>query len=480
MKKPRPARAWARGLTACLLFLGLVSITASGEPSGQAQFPQSPSIEPQARQDQSRPLGKESEPSGELRQRAQAHYQSGTEHLSRKELGQASASFTKAIVAFGAMDPAFHGLAEIDLRRGKYDRAADWVGKAIQLQPQNAEYHRLLALIHIQAERNREALSVAQQALLLDPMSAYAHYLLGLGYERLHQTEEARDSYEHSIALDPSFAAAYFLLGKLYSREQATFGLASENFKKALSLGLDRPDLRKSLGSVLVKQQEYEEAVRVLDRAVKDSPADSELSYFLSTAYRRLGKTAQAASALETYRALSAEERERRDATATATAHYNTGMKRYREDDPERAYNSFSKAIESLWYMDRALHHLALIDLEWGNPQRALKWIREAIRVKPQRAAYHFVLARSLESTDPSGATEAIQQALDLDSADAGFHNLLGNLLFARGNHHNAVEAYRNAAAIEPDNELFHLNLSSALAKIGESQDAKKEEDRFQ
>ena len=399
------------------------------------------------------------------------------DHLSRKELGKASASFTKAIRAFAAMDPAFHGLAEIDLQRGKYARAADWIGRAIQLQPQKAEYHCLLALIHIQAERNHDALSAAQKALLLDPKNAEAHYLLGLSHERLHQIEKARDSYEHTIALDPSFAAAYFLLGSLYSREQATFHLASENFKKALSLGLDRHDVRKSLGSVLVKLEEYEEAVRLLDRAVKDSPADSELYYFLSTAYRRLGMAAQASSALEKYQALSAEERERRDASTTALAHYNTGMKHFFKEDLKKAYDSFSKAIESLWYMDRALHSLALIDLEWGNRQRAAEWIRRAIRIEPQEAAYYFVLAQSLVSTDASGAAEAIQQALDLDFAEAGFHNFLGNLLFSRGDHHNAVGAYRNAVAIGPDDALFHLNLSSALAKIGALDEAKREKD---
>ncbi len=211
---------------------------------------------------------------------------------------------------------------------------------------------------------------------------------MGLSHKRLHQTEEARDSFEHTIALDPSFAAAYFLLGSLYSREQETFRQASENFKKALSLGLDRPDVRKSLASVLVKLEEYEEAVRLLDRAVKDSPADSELYYFLSTAYRRLGMTAQAASALEKYQALSAAERERKDASTTALAHYNTGMKHFLKDDLEKAYDSFSKAIDFLSDMDRALHRLALIDLEWGNRQRASEWIRKAIRVQPQRAEY--------------------------------------------------------------------------------------------
>ena len=451
IEKTRAFRTFHRSLV-CLVVLVFVLITANGQ---------------------------DSEPSGDLRQRAQAHYQSGMDHLSRNELGKASASFTKAIQAFAAMDPAFHGLAEIDLRRGKYDRAADWIGKAIQLQPQKVEYHCLLALIHIQAERNRDALSVAQKALLLDPKSAEAYYLLGLSHERLHQIEEARDSYEHTIALDPSFAAAYFLLGSLYSREQATFRLASENFKKALSLGLDRSDVRKSLGSVLVKLEEYEEAVLVLDRVVKDSPADSELYYFLSTAYRRLGMTAQAASALEKYQALSAEERERRDANSTALAHYNTGMKHFFKDDLGKAYASFSKTIESLWYMDRALHRLALIDLKWGNRQRASEWIRTAIQVKPEKAEYHFVLAQSLELTNVSGATEAVQQALDLDSAEAGFHNLLGNLLFSRGLHHKAVKAYRNAVAIDPDDPLFHLNLSSAFAKIGALEEAKREQDLF-
>ena len=433
MKKTRPVRGFCSPLLA-VLFLVLTPV--KGQTANQPQS----------------------------EQRAQAHYQSGMDHLSRKELGKAYVSFSQAIQAFAAMDPAFHHLAEIDFLRGKYARAADWIGQAIQLQPQKAEYHCLLASIHIQAERNRDALSVAQKALLLDPKGACGHFLLGLSHKRLHQTEEARDSFEHTIALDPSFAAAYFLLGSLYSREQETFRQASENFKKALSLGLDRPDVRKSLASVLVKLEEYEEAVRLLDRAVKDSPADSELYYFLSTAYRRLGMTAQAASALEKYQALSAAERERKDASTTALAHYNTGMKHFLKDDLEKAYDSFSKAIDFLSDMDRALHRLALIDLEWGNRQRASEWIRKAIRVQPQRAEYHFVLAQCLELTDVSGAREAIQQALDLDPSVAGFHNLLGNLLFSRGNPHLQIITLRTRQ--EQDEVFSRLEAGASFSEM--------------
>ena len=108
MKKTRPVRGFCSPLLA-VLFLVLTPV--KGQTANQPQS----------------------------EQRAQAHYQSGMDYLSRKELGKAYVSFSQAIQASAAMDPAFHHLAEIDFLRGKYARAADWIGQAIQLQPQKAE-----------------------------------------------------------------------------------------------------------------------------------------------------------------------------------------------------------------------------------------------------------------------------------------------------------------------------------------------------
>ena len=56
---------------------------------------------------------------------------------------------------------------------------------------------------------------------------------------------------------------------------------------------------------------------------------------------------------------------------------------------------------------------------------------------------YYFVLARCLEQSDVSGATEAIRKAIDLKPEVAEFHNLLGNLLFAQSDYTGAAPAYR-------------------------------------
>ena len=107
MKKPRPLLAF-RSQLVFIVVLVLLSISARGQTPSQRHSEQSRPGDPRLQETQSLLPEPESEHSRELRQRAQAHYQTGMGHLSKKQLGKAYASFRKALEAFPGMDSAFH------------------------------------------------------------------------------------------------------------------------------------------------------------------------------------------------------------------------------------------------------------------------------------------------------------------------------------------------------------------------------------
>jgi len=65
-------------------------------------------------------------------------------------------------------------------------------------------------------------------------------------------------------------------------------------------------------------------------------------------------------------------------------------------------------------------------------------------------------------------AQTQVEAILRADPSSAGAHELLGNLLVAKGQRDRAIEQYRAALAIAPDFALANLDLGKALADSGE------------
>jgi Flp pilus assembly protein TadD len=61
-----------------------------------------------------------------------------------------------------------------------------------------------------------------------------------------------------------------------------------------------------------------------------------------------------------------------------------------------------------------------------------------------------------------------LKQSLRVDADFADAHELLGNLLLAKGQARDAVSHYREALRIAPDSARSHLGLGAALAAAGD------------
>ena len=350
----------------------------------------------------------------------------------------------------------------------------------LERHPKSLPGIRFLCRIHIQERQFDQALASAQKGLVLDPGDSYGHYLLGVSHKGLMQFDEAKDALEQAVALAPSYAEAHLELGLLYSADHKTFGLAVENLKMALSSGLVRPDVHKNLGFVLLKLGEHEQAVEQLELALQGSPDYVEPHFLLADAFRKLGMKEKAAAALKRFQSLRTAARERLAVENRGPRLYAQGMDLLsKQAAPEKAYAAFIKSVEASPDMDLGFYRLAQIDYKRGNSQRAADWIRQAIQVYPLDARYHFVLARLLEQTHGAGSLDAVRTAIELNPTNADYHNLLGNLLFKQNDFQGAVQSYRRALEMDPDDPIPHLNLATTLPKIGAVQEAEREREIY-
>jgi predicted Zn-dependent protease with MMP-like domain len=102
-------------------------------------------------------------------------------------------------------DPVLHFLAGVALRElDRPDQAARELGRAVELDPDDAEFRANLAFALFSACRFSDAEQAARQAILTDARLPDAHYALALVLERCESSQAAaEDAFRRAAELDP-------------------------------------------------------------------------------------------------------------------------------------------------------------------------------------------------------------------------------------------------------------------------------------
>ena len=142
------------------------------------------------------------------------------------------------------------------------EAGVDDAGKAINLNPKNAEYYRIFGTLCGEVipanpilgalAYGKKAKEALDKAIELDPKSAKAFVAHGVGYYYLPVNfgggpEGAIKDFKQAIALDPKSAEAYLWMGIALKKEQHN-AEARDAFTKSLQLDPDRLWTKEQLG----------------------------------------------------------------------------------------------------------------------------------------------------------------------------------------------------------------------------------------
>ena len=119
---------------------------------------------------------------------------------------------------------------------------------------------------------------------------------------------------------------------------------------------------------------------------------------------------------------------------------------------------------------------LAMLYLDAGETEQAVRHFRESLRLSPDSAATHYNIGLALATGgDLGGAELEFRETLRLDPEHATAHNNLGVTLHVSGRLDEAVESYRQAIVLRPDNTEARANLGRALTVLGHFDEAEQE-----
>ena len=131
----------------------------------------------------------------------------------------------------------------------------------------------------------------------LDPNNAAGWYLLGKASNQNAKPQQAVIQLKKSIALKPNFGPAHAELGHAYAY-QALFPQAVEEFRMAVKLEPTNSENDTALGAAVAMsartRAQYEEAVKLLDKSMKEQPNNENLSFTLGQLHLRFNNLEEA------------------------------------------------------------------------------------------------------------------------------------------------------------------------------------------
>jgi tetratricopeptide (TPR) repeat protein len=195
---------------------------------------------------------------------------------------------------------AHYDLGYVQFRTHKIGPSIKQLSKSLELNPNNAEAHKVLALNCSIIGRYDLAEVELLQAARLKPESAEIHYFLARTYYTRGVYPLARTEFETAIRLNPSYTKAYNNLG-ITLEALGDNDAALRNYNAAIRFE-DRQEQKSEwpyiyLSSFYNRQKNAAEALLYARKAVEVNPASDAAYFEIAKAYRTQKQLQQAVDA---------------------------------------------------------------------------------------------------------------------------------------------------------------------------------------
>ncbi len=350
--------------------------------------------------------------------------------------------------------------------------------RAVELDPAVSELYGELAAFHARQNRPQEAVTAAERALSLNPQSEEGHRILGL----------VNAAWADGVVDGPSPGSAERWRAAAILHLTAILGAPAV----ATDLGL-----QVTLARQLIASDQAEKALPILERVVSQTGPSGEPIVMLADAHRALGQIDRAESVLE--QAAAANPRyymalgdllERQRKFEEAAAAFDKGIKGMRTPGRElrlrriaallnipegagaaRAVSALTEVLAAAPKDVAALALLAQAYQQEGDTDKAVGAAQQALAAEPGHVPALLVLTSIYRERYDFAAIDALLGRLD-DDGPAGRSGAVGDTvrLLAelgtarqqRGDAAGAVRAFERAQALVPQSTGVSVALAQA------------------
>lgn len=410
---------------------------------------------------------------------------------------KAAALYQRALRMMGPDLPTMMQLVRIYNSINQFDKSIAVVEQMLRVDPSNVSLQEMLSDLYLQVGRNAEALKVLNGLMaenkndyslkaraataylrmknftsadsLLDTIftsdSTRADAKFAIGQFYLNEMREdstvvpfAQEIFAKLLKLYPNDARSYFMagLGSSYANDDS---IAAVYLKKSISLDSTNSNAWQALGILYYQEKDYTRMADVMSDAVRLFPGEYRVNLFLGLALNQEGKNLEAVAPLE--KALSLKPTETDPLSILGQVY--EALHRY--DD---AYRLYETALKLNSKNSLILNNYAYSLSERGiDLEKALKMAKLAVELDPKNSAYLDTMGWVYFKLGNYGKAEtfvkkALSEMTNADGSSATLEQHLGDIYEKLGNNEKALEQWKKALRIDPENKNLKEKIEKA------------------
>jgi tetratricopeptide (TPR) repeat protein len=294
---------------------------------------------------------------------------------------------------------------------------------------------------------------------------------------RLGKVDDAVRDMRRAIELNPTYAPAFWRLGLWLLDQNQTEG-AERAFDRATEIDASDRAGWIGLARVYLQRDETARAAGLLERLIASGTGEPYTLQLLGTAYRRLGRVDEAASALGVG---VRGEPQWTDPWTDEMLGFRRGYAALLKD--ATAYivaGQFPPAIRILEQLRREkpndlvlMAHLGQVYVAAGREVDGVPLLEHVIAGEPDRFEAYVDLATGyMHQDDLAKARAAVERAVSLNPSYGPAHETLGLILWRGGDPRAAIAAFDKAVHFDPRNARALVWMAMVYTNVGRTADA--------
>jgi tetratricopeptide (TPR) repeat protein len=330
----------------------------------------------------------------------------------------------------------------------QFEPAAAQMRRALATRRGSAEEYMLLAEALVNLETYEPALEAVEKALKEDgDLEEALHEKANLLY-LLNRFEEAQEYLERILPRFKDNATVQNLFGNVVS-SLGYWEQARQAYERAVRLQPDMPLFKLNLAKTVDTLGQTNEA--------RDLYLEAANMFFHEDAYEEVWPV------ISRVKTIDPENTQNR---------VLAGKVFFYEGKKQEAEGIFRKLLEEGYDRDSSVFYLlGVILAERENREEAGIYFKYACDLDPEVSLYKLRLAENLFLLGKN-CREEMEDAYSTSPDDPWVNNLRGQLLVSEGETERALEYFKKAVELLPDEIDINLNYSDCLAKAGRLEDA--------
>ncbi len=377
---------------------------------------------------------------------AEAYGHLADRYVSLGWLVEAVETYKKAIALRPHLADYPYRAARLLMRLERFDEAASWCQKTLELDKDFAEAYVLQGTLYRKTNDLAKSLECYRKAMTYPLKDAESYNTIAKAFAEAELFEEAVRAYREIVRISPRNVSAYGVMAETYAKLKR-FPEALEAYRQAVELK-PSADAYGILASAYVRAGQYREAVDAYQLAMKLEPGFAQAWNRLSEIYIRL------------------EDYEERAATGPLDEPTKILYARLRQE--QEALENYKEEMRKKPNDPAASIQMGKLYLELQLPAKALDFLNHAHRMKaPSVVLFRLLGQAHMALGQNRDAKRFLERAVHTQKNDVEAWSMLGELYSRQGKQDESIKAYFEAIRWKPQDATLHRQMGDLLRRLG-------------